>query len=155
MRCESFLDRFDRLDAGEEPGLLLRLHLSRCPSCRARVEGLDAAIESWRAQEGEALPAREAEAVEGRVMAAVRLMPRPHRELHARNWILAGLVIVASMAFIPYDRNFLFIKELFGESYTLPLFLVLGLLLTVYGAVFIGTHMEELEPYVKRRMPRA
>ena len=44
MRCDEFLDRHDRLDSGEEPGLFLRLHLASCPACRARVAEQAAAL---------------------------------------------------------------------------------------------------------------
>ena len=36
----------------------------------------------------------------------------------------------------------------------MPLYLVLGIVLTLYASVFVATHMEELEPYVKRYLGR-
>jgi anti-sigma factor RsiW len=150
MRCDSFLDRWDMLDAGEEPGFFLKLHLAGCPECRARVEALDRTLAAYRAARPCEKDAAAAEAVEERVMAAVNLMPRPHRELRARDWAVAGFAIMLSMAMIPFDRNFSVIKELFGTSYALPLSLVLGLVMAGYGAVFIGTHMDELGPLVRR-----
>jgi hypothetical protein len=95
------------------------------------------------------------EGVEVRVMASVRLMKKPRRELHARDWIVSGCVILGSMALIPYDHNFDLIKEAFGASYALPLSLVLGIAFTLYAAVFIATHMEELAPFAKRMGKRA
>lgn len=156
MRCEKLLDRYDLLDAGEEPGFLMKLHLSTCPGCRAEIERLTRALEEYRSLEepGDS-PLESAEIdIDERVMSSVRLLPKPKRELHARDWVISGIVIVASMSFIPYDANFSRFKEVFGVSYALPLSLVLGIALTVYGAVFIAAHMEELEPLVHPRLPR-
>ncbi len=156
MRCESFLDRYDRLDADEEPGVLLRLHLAACPECRAKVALLKEASASYLA----AVSASDSagpigDLVEDRIMVAVRLLPKPKRELHARDWAVSGFVLVASVAIIPFDPNFSLIKELFGTSYSLSLALVLASTLTVFGGVFIATHIDELEPILKRYMPHA
>lgn len=156
MLCEFFRDRYDRLDAGERPGLLLRLHLMSCPSCREEFERSEAAIASYRRAFGaEASPSGGSDDLEERIMAAVRLLPPPKRSGGLRNWILVGLVIALSMALIPFGDDFNAIKALFGTSYTLPLMLVLGIVITLYGAVFIGTHMAELEPLVRRYLPAA
>jgi hypothetical protein len=154
MRCETFLDRYDRLDSGEEVGFFLRLHLATCSDCRRAVERLDEVVSAWRRAEAarEASPRARAEAdtIDARVMASIRLLPRPHRELHAGNWAVSGAVFFFSLAFIPFSADFDIFRKIFGDSYTLPLFLVFGLGLTVYGAVFIASHLEELEPLVKR-----
>lgn len=155
MRCDEFLDRYDRLDSGEEPGLFLRLHLAACPACRDRVAEHEAALEAIRTAAAEPLDAALEEAIAARVMAAVRLMPAPRRAFHARDWAISGLVIFSSLALVPFDANYGILRELFGEGFTMPLCLVLGLVLTIYGAVFIGTHMTELEPFVKRHLGRA
>jgi len=154
MRCDEFLDRYDRLDSGEEPGLFLRLHLATCPACRARVAEGEAVRESIRVAAAKPVDATLEEAIEARIMTAVRLMPAPRRALHARDWVISGLVIFASLALVPFDANYGILRDLFGEGFTMPLCLVLGLVLTIYGAVFIGTHMTELEPYVKRHLGR-
>ena len=150
MRCDEFLDRHDRLDSGEEPGLFLRLHLLSCPGCRARVARHEADLEAIRAAAAGPVDAVLEDAIEARVMAAVRLMPAPRRALHARDWAISGLVLFASVALVPFDANYGILRDLFGEGFTMPLCLVLGLVLTIYGAVFIGTHMTELEPLAKR-----
>lgn len=154
MRCDEFLDRYDMLDSDEEPGLFMRLHLATCPSCRARVAERASALAAIRASAAEPVDLDLEAAIEDRVMAAVRLMPAPRRELHAREWVVSGLVIFASIALVPFDANYGILRDLFGEGFTMPLCLVLGLVLTIYGAVFIGTHMSELEPFVKRHLGR-
>lgn len=151
MRCETFLDRYDRLDAGERPGPALRAHLSACPACRARIEREAAAITAYRT--GKADP--RLPILEERVMAAIRLTPRPRRVVLLRDWIVAGLVIALSMALIPLGEEFDLVKEAFGPRYAMPLSLVLGLVLTVYIAVFIGSHLDEFGAMLRRHEGRA
>jgi hypothetical protein len=157
MLCEYFRDRYDRLDAGEEPGILLRLHFALCPACREEAAASRAALAAYRNAEHGADAYREdragADRIEERVMAAVRILPRPRRTVSYRDWIVSGLVIAVSMALIPFGDDFNSIKAIFGMSYTLPLMLGLGLVITLYGAVFIATHMEELGPFVRRHLP--
>jgi predicted anti-sigma-YlaC factor YlaD len=151
MRCDTFLDRWDALDVGEEPDLRMKFHLATCGECRLSAPRVAAAIEAYRTE----APADEAgELADERIMTAVRLLPKPKRELRARDWAISGLVIVASMMIIPFDQNSSVIKDFFGASYALPLFLVLGIALAGFGAVFIGTHMDELEPFVRRHLRR-
>jgi hypothetical protein len=159
MLCEYFRDRYDRLDAGEEPGVLLRAHLALCPACREEAARSKAALAAYR----NALYRRDAhredfegpgtDKIEERVMAAVRILPRPRRVVSFRDWIVSGLVIAISMALIPFGNDFNSIKALFGTSFTLPLMLALSLVITLYGAVFIATHMDELAPFVRRHLP--
>lgn len=158
MRCESFLARYESLDAGEEPGFMLRIHAALCPSCAEKINRMEEALECYRSEPD--FPGREAAeaasmGLESRVMASISLLPRPKRELRARDWLISGAVIVLSMAMIPFDVNFSHVKEFFGASFALPLSLVLGSVLTLFGAVFIATHIEELEPMIRRYTRRS
>lgn len=146
MRCETFRNRLALLDAGRGPGLFARAHLSRCAACRAYAELEAAALASYRAP-SPALPG-----LEDRIMAAVRLTPRPRRRVSLRDWVGVGLLIAVSTALIPLAEEFDWVKELFGPSYALPLSLVLALVLTAYVAVFIGSHMTELLEFLERRL---
>lgn len=153
MRCSTFLDRYDELDAGEEAGFFLRLHLAACPECRRKVGRLEEAVAAWmEADDASPRSLEGGEVVDLRIMSAIRLLPRPRKELHARNWAVSGAVFLLSMVLIPFSKDFRFLRQVFGEGYSLPLFLVLGLGLALFGVVFIGTHMEELEPYVRRHL---
>jgi hypothetical protein len=159
MLCEYFRDRYDRLDAGEDPGILLRAHLALCPACREEAARTKAALAAYRNTNYRADDYREdrsgprSDRIEERVMAAVRILPKPRRVVAFRDWIVSGLVIAVSMALIPFGNDFNSIKAIFGRSFTLPLMLALSLVITLYGAVFIATHMDELAPFVRRHLP--
>lgn len=148
MRCEAFLDRWDRLDAGEALPATLRRHLADCPSCALLLEREAAALAEARAA-AELLPARPA-LLDERIMAAVRLTPHPRREMAMGSWLLSGSLLVLATALIPLGMDIDWIKGSLGRGWELPLALVLGTGFAAYGALFIVSHLEELLPLVKR-----
>lgn len=151
MRCELFWERFDRLDAREEPGSAMKRHLAACDSCRDRYALVERAIQLF-SEEGATESAAEA-AIEERVMAAVRLSPRPRREFFTpRDWILVGLVIFLSVILMPFGHDAERLIGIFGLSFAIPLALVSGLVVSVYGVLFIGTHMDEVHDFVQRKI---
>jgi len=146
MRCETFLDRYDELEPGERPGFRMARHLAACESCAAQVGLVEDALGALCEIKDAGDPPLEA-----RVMASVRLVPTPQRDFSVRDWIIAGSVIAASMILIPVGEYFARFDEAFGASYALPLSLVLGLALTAYAALFVGTHMAQVRGFVDRR----
>jgi len=154
MRCETFRNRYDRLGPGGErrPGAVMgsgmMLHLARCPDCSSSVARVEAAIAAWRA-EGSGAPRAE-ELLVDRVMAAVRLQRPPRREVLTRDWLISGLVLAGSLILIPEGRDFPWFRELFGARLILPIALVLGIGLSAFGALFAGSHVDEMEGFARR-----
>jgi anti-sigma factor RsiW len=154
VRCKTFWERYDRLDARTEPGPALKRHLASCDACRAEAELLQKTIRSFSEDIQTLSPAAEG-ALEDRVMAIVRLLPPPQREFFTvRDWIIAGFVILLSMTLMPFGQDFERLLSIFGTSFALPLALVLGLGITLYGILFVGTHIDETMDFVKRRIIR-
>jgi len=153
MRHETALRKLDELDAGQDYGLALRMHLSRCSTCAASAQLLQEALRSYRAE-----PASDEEGlVAQRVMAAVRLMPSPQQDFALRDWILPAAIIALSMFLLPlFGKNLGFMESLFGPGYVFSLALVLGIAFTAYSAFFIATHLSELQTYLEKRglLPR-
>jgi hypothetical protein len=149
MRCEIFLKRLDELDSGRAMSPAMRLHALRCRACAAEAAALGAALGAYRS----ALAAESAEgsAVEDRVMAAVRLLPPPRQDFAIRDWAFAGVVIAASTLLLPLGESSGFLRTFFGPGFALSLAIVLGIFLTTYTALFIGTHLEELEDFLDKR----
>jgi hypothetical protein len=156
MRHEAALRRLDELDARQEYGFALRMHLSRCSSCAAAAERMAAALRAYR-DDTEAGHSAPASLVEDRVMAAVRLTPPPRQDFAIRDWLFPGAVIALSMFLLPvFGKDIGFMESLFGSGYALALSLVLGIAFTAYCALFIATHLTELQTYLEKRglMPR-
>jgi hypothetical protein len=159
MRHETALKRLDELDAGQGYGIALRLHLYRCPSCSAAARSVEKALRAYRedTRREDTRQAAVESLVEERVMAAVRLMPPPRQDFALRDWLLPGAIIALSMFLFPVlGKDIGFLESLLGSGYELSLSLVLGLAFTAYVALFIATHLAELQSYLEKRglMPR-
>ncbi len=145
MRHETALKRLDELDAGQEPGLALRMHLAGCSDC-ARIARLSAeAMAAYRATDPDLC-----ELLDERIMAAVRLTPPPRLDFAIRDWVLPGAVLLLSICLMPLGSRLGFLEAIFGPGSALSLALVLGIGFSAYSAFFIGTHLEELQGYLRK-----
>ena len=159
MRHEAALRRLDELDAGEEPALALRMHLANCPSCARAARLTKAAMTAYRADAPLTEEPRVDEAdrlLEERIMSTLRLTPPPKQDFAIRDWLFPGAVILLSMCILPLGSNIGILEPLFRSGFLLSLSLVLGILFTAYSALFIATHLEELQTYLQKRglLPR-
>jgi hypothetical protein len=64
--------------------------------------------------------------------------------LSTRGWVIAGLIILISLATAYFGLDFKRITAETGISFLIPVGITIGSVLTVYGAIFIGTHLKEL-----------
>jgi len=64
--------------------------------------------------------------------------------LSTRGWVIAGLIIFISLATAFFGLDFQNIVNEVGTSFLLPVSITVGIVLTVYGAFFIGSHLKEL-----------
>jgi len=64
--------------------------------------------------------------------------------LSTNGWVIAGVVILISLvtAFFGLDFKRLALES--GMSFMLPVGITIGIVLTTYGALFIGSHLKEL-----------
>jgi hypothetical protein len=150
MHCDDFLDRLDALDNGEAMNRALRVHASRCESCSAAAVRAESAARTYK----EAAADRYAgdERLDERIMSTIGLVLQPRLEISIFDWIAAGATIAFSMLLIPLGKDFSELKEALGARYALPLSLVLGLALTCYMALFIGTHIDEVQGFLDQRL---
>jgi len=64
--------------------------------------------------------------------------------LSTHGWVIAGVIILISLvtSFFGLDFQQLALKS--GMSFMLPIGITIGIVLTTYGALFIGSHLKEL-----------
>jgi hypothetical protein len=131
----------------------LGIHLFFCPDCAQEFERFKATREILRNDffpacpdfEGSIMAMVEREedaAVEGAELSALP------GGLSTRGWIIAGLIVFFSLAtaFIGLDFNYVALKA--GMSFLLPVGITIGIVLTSYGALFIGGHLKELSEWL-------
>lgn len=151
MNCREFLDSLDRLDTSgtAEPGTAMRAHADSCPSCAAAAASMRAALSLCRLPEL-ALSLDLAP----RVSALLPFLPAPRRVVSMRNWLGAGLVLVAGMVLLPLLSTFGALRNAYGPGFTLPLAIVLGLVITCYAVAFIFSHQVDLARRLHLRQAR-
>jgi len=156
MRHETALRLLDELDAGETPGLAVKLHLARCASCSRQARLLSAACLAYRAAPGVEGEVEAGLALEERVMATIRLTHPPRQDFAVRDWLFPAAVILLSMCLVSFATEFGFLDLLLGSGAAIYLSLVLGLVFTAYSALFVASHLVELRAYLQKRglMPR-
>ena len=66
-----------------------------------------------------------------------------------RGWIIAGVVLLMSLATVFLNQDFTGIAMEQGSSFLLPIGIITGIVITGYGALFIGSHLKEFSERFK------
>ena len=61
-----------------------------------------------------------------------------------RSWVIIGFFMLLALPSAFFGTNFIEISGSEGSSFLLPLGITVGVVLTCYGALFIGSHLKEL-----------
>ncbi|MFQ3547659.1 MAG: hypothetical protein SNJ56_04915 [Termitinemataceae bacterium] len=116
------------------------LHLARCPSCRTLYQRfvkslqLLAALPAWQSA---AVPEELPDSIMSRIASCAPLdAPGAQNPVSFRNWITVGLVIFIALISLP-----------FSLEDSLLLIITLSIFLTLYGSLFIGSHIRELSDH--------
>jgi hypothetical protein len=143
-----------KMDEGDT-SLLIRLevalHLFFCSRCAARIALLEAAEDLMRTgffPEDSALEKSLEDAVMGRIAAEYGDQPFEEPDIPAeislRRWVVSGFVLLLSLATVIFGLDFDRVAASYGSSYLLPVGITIGVVITGYGAMFIGSHLKEL-----------
>ena len=152
MSCSKILDAVYEYSGGEPMPLLLQiqigLHTMICPDCAQEIERFEVCRDILRE---DFLPASPD--LEDSIMAMIaKEEGQPEAEetfavpggLSTRGWIIAGLIILISLTTAFFGMDFNRIAREAGMSFLLPVGITIGIVLTSYGALFIGSHLKEL-----------
>jgi hypothetical protein len=61
-----------------------------------------------------------------------------------RGWVIAGFIVLISLSTLFFGGEFTSLVLGWGSSFLLPLGITIGIVITSYGALFIGSHLKEL-----------
>ncbi|MDR0457154.1 MAG: peptidoglycan-binding protein [Treponema sp.] len=154
MSCEKILDKVYEYSGGEPDSMSLLtrihigLHLLVCPDCAQEVERFEVCRDILHS---EFLP--PAPGLEDTVMAMIAAENGKADETEdaelpggfsLRGWIIAGLVMLVSLATAFFGLDFNKVALAAGMSFMIPVGITFGIALTCYGALFIGSHLKEL-----------
>ena len=146
MDCENVVEM---MDEKENISLLDRifcnLHLIFCPDCAEEVRRLELCRDIFL---NDFLPLSPE--LEDTVMAAIATEEIEEPELletggfSIKGWIIAGIVMLVSLASVFFGMEFNKIALAAGMSFMIPVGITIGIVLSSYGALFIGSHLKEL-----------
>jgi hypothetical protein len=158
MTCRSVMDKIYE-SAGDKPlSLVTRLeigvHLFFCPRCSEEAARWEMSLNLMRIgfpPLGEDLE----DSIMERIYAGEGDIPPVWADspgevfdepggVSTRGWVITGLIILFSLATAFLGLDFVKIADSAGSSFLLPVGLTVGLVVTGYGALFIGSHLKEL-----------
>lgn len=137
MTCERFREQLDGLDNQRLP-IDMVVHARTCPDCARELETLSAALSCYRLPD--ATPSVD---LVPRIAALLPYLPAPRRSVSMRDWLLVGLLIVISMVMVPMLGDFRALRAVYGNGFTVPVFLTYGVAITLYAGLFIMSHLED------------
>jgi hypothetical protein len=162
MTCNALLDKIYEFDGGGplplRDRLQIALHVVFCARCAESAARLEAARDMMRA--GFFPPPPD---ISGSVMDIIRAeafdmtadMPFEEEELSPAvswgGWVITGVVVLFSLATSFMGMDFISVAAVQGASFLLPVGITIGVVVTVYGALFIGSHLEELSERFRLR----
>jgi hypothetical protein len=154
MNCAKVLDKVYEY-SGREPQdamplltcIWIGMHLLVCPDCTQEVERFEVCKDILQ---NDFLPSAPPE-IEDNVMAMLAAdEDESEAELiehsggfSTRGWVIAGLVMLVSFATAFFGFNFNEVALAAGLSFMIPIGITIGIVLTCYGALFIGSHLKE------------
>ena len=156
MRCSKILDmvyEYSCSDPASEGSMSffnqvqIWLHTLVCPNCAQEIERFQVSMEIMREDFFPRAPM-----LEDAIMARAAADAQTETEevyavpggLSTRGWIIAGLIILVSLATSFFGLDFQNLADESGKSFLLPIGITIGIVLTTYGALFIGSHLKEL-----------
>jgi hypothetical protein len=64
-----------------------------------------------------------------------------------RSWFAVALVIVSSLVLAPFGGDFIKMASLLGSDLLLPVAITLGMFMSLFSALLIGSHLKELKTF--------
>jgi len=157
MNCSKILDLVYEYSGGDPDRensmpLFLQiqvwLHTIVCPACTQEIERYEATRDILREDFFPPSPEFE-ETIMTKITREGALTEDENSyaasgSLSFRGWVIAGLIILLSLATSFFGLDFQKVADASGISFLLPVGITIGIVLTTYGAFFIGSHLKEL-----------
>ena len=124
--------------------LRLYLHLLFCNKCAAQKRKLKMAKGLSLNTFMNAPPAGIADSVMGLIYKEALSKEAAAGEASIKGWVIAGIFVVLSLVSAYFGNAFNFLANIYGLSSVVPAGITIGVVITVYSAIFIGSHMDAL-----------
>ncbi len=148
MNCAKTMDGYLALDKNEQVPLAITLHLLVCRSCRTAVrrmtlaeDMLSAGLRPEERGGSDELINQSLAGILASGLAYPRLYPREY-PVSMKKWVVAGICLLSSFVFIPLSSAGLWSRNVLGPAFVIPLYLLIGIAVTAYCGLFIGTNID-------------
>ena len=148
MSCKKIMDRvYEHEDLSALGQARVGLHLFTCPDCAQKAGRLELCAEVLRKDFLPPSPKLEDTVMlaiaeeEGAFDAKEALAPGG---FSLGGWVAAGLVLLVSLTTVFFGMEFNNIALAAGMSFMIPIGITVGIVLTCYGALLIGSHLKKL-----------
>jgi hypothetical protein len=148
MTCRKVMDKFLEF-TGDRPFSLwerleIGIHIFHCARCAREIENLEKAREFMRSDFFPPAPSLEENIMEQIYREEPLVFAEAPAGVSFRSWVITGLIVLISLASVFLGLDFEKVASAEGSSFLLPLGLTIGVVVTGYGALFIGSHLKEL-----------
>ena len=154
MNCSKIMDMFYESEKNDIPFLnhiLISIHAFFCSSCAQEINRYNAAAAEIKE---DFLPESYYEnksflELEDSIMTKVAQEELTEINysvpgVSTRGWVIAGLILLVSLVTAFFGLDFKNLANASGSSFMVPMGITIGIILTIYGALFIGSHLKEL-----------
>jgi hypothetical protein len=122
------------------------LHVFFCSACAAEIEQYESARTVMRNDFFPPSPR-----LEDSIMAKLKIENEATEEESQcisgvpslRGWVISGLILIISLVTAFFGFDFKSLASESGMSFMLPMGITIGIILTIYCALFIGSHLKE------------
>jgi len=154
MDCAKIMDMVYEHDKDTMPLLsqiYVAVHAFFCSSCAQKIENFYAASVMLKEElyQKSVLDNNSFSALEDSIMSKIAQEELPEisysqQGVSTRGWVIAGLILLVSLVTVFFGLDFKSLANASGMSFMLPIGITVGIILTIYGALFIGSHLKEL-----------
>ncbi|MDR1211940.1 MAG: peptidoglycan-binding protein [Spirochaetaceae bacterium] len=156
MRCDDIVNLVIDHDGDEELSFFRRFlvdtHLFFCPRCARTLRRwrLGRDLLSSSCQDPELNGGLEAPGLSNVIMETILAETEDDTGLSGaevlsfRRWVIAGCVIVVSLVSVFFCLDFMELFAVSGLSLMIPMGVTIGIIISAYSALFIGSHLKEL-----------
>jgi len=151
MNCSKIMDIVYEYSSETMPLLnqfQVCLHTITCPHCAQKIEHFNVSRSIMREDFFPPSPN-----LEDTIMARIAIEEEQTETeesyavpggISTRGWVIAGVIVLLSLATAFFGLDFQNLADETGMSFLLPVGITVGIILTTYGALFIGSHLKEL-----------
>ena len=149
LDCDTVLDAVYEEDRDRPLSVIsqvkIKLHLLFCPACSAELKNFQYIEEILKQDFFPQSPEFEEFFMERLYKeTAMEEKTETSAGFSFRSWVIIGFFVLLSLSSSFFGMNFVQIADSEGLSFLLPVGITIGMVVTCYGALFIGSHLEKL-----------